>query len=49
MPENDPPKTSTRLWSEECGIAEADSLPAKEIAYQWSNGREFEKPTDPYA
>lgn len=34
--------TSERLWSEEVGMAEADALPRKEIAYEWSNGRTFE-------
>lgn len=34
--------TSERLWSEEVGMAEADAVQKKEIAYDWSNGRTFE-------
>lgn len=34
--------TSERLWSEECGIAEADAPLQKDVAYQWGNGRTFE-------
>lgn len=39
---NDQVTTSERLWSEEVGQAEADALPRREIAYEWSNGRTFE-------
>lgn len=46
--------TSTRLWSEEVGIAEADSPlsaidPNKEPGYQFSNGRSFNSGLGPYA
>jgi len=35
-------RTSTRLWSAEVAIADAGSgLPAKDIGYEWSNGRKF--------
>jgi hypothetical protein len=43
-------KTTDRLWSEEVALAEADNpLPAKDIAYQFSDGVKFEQPADPYA
>ena len=46
--------TSTRLWSEEVGIAEADSPlsaidPNKEPGYQFSNGRSFNSGLGPNA
>lgn len=42
MPENTPPRSSERLWSEEVGLANADNPPKKDVAYEWSNGRTFE-------
>lgn len=35
------PSFSQRLWSEEVGLANADQLPPTEVAYCFSNGREF--------
>jgi len=35
---------STQLWSDEVAKANAGSkLPDKDIAYEWSNGRQFEE------
>lgn len=43
-------RTSTRLWSEEVGIAEADAIVRPgEPGYEFSNGRCFNTPKDPYA
>lgn len=46
--------TSTRLWSEEVGIAEADSPlaaidPSKEPGYRFSSGHSFNSGLGPYA
>lgn len=50
MPENNPPRSSDRLWSEEVGLANADAPPPrKDPAYQWSNGRVFEEGDGVYA
>lgn len=50
MAENNPPRSSERLWSEEVGMAEADNpLPQKETAYEWSNGRKFKDGDGPYS
>lgn len=49
MAENNPPRTSERLWSEEVGMADAiDPLPLKEDGYEWSNGRKFKDGNGPY-
>lgn len=43
-------KFSTRLWSEEVGIAEAECVIRHgEPGYEWSNGRNFVTPKNPYA
>lgn len=47
MANEDPPKFSTRLWSEECAIADAGSVlsdldPDKQPGYEFSNGRVFD-------
>lgn len=48
--ENLPPKTSTRLWSEEVGMVDPDARsPEKDIAYRWSNGRTFRDGAGPTA
>ena len=46
--------TSTRLWSEEVGIADAGSPmgaidPRKQPGYEFSNGRKFDSGLGPYA
>jgi len=48
------PLTSTRLWSEEVGIAEANSPlsaidPSREPGYRFSNGSTFNSGLGPYA
>lgn len=42
--------TSERLWSDEVGIARAGEppQPAKDIAYEWSNGRTMLDGHGPY-
>jgi hypothetical protein len=35
------PKFSTRLWSEEVGLAEAGELAHQDIGYRFSSGRTF--------
>lgn len=43
-------RTSTRLWSDEVGRAQAeDPLPPLEPTYQFSNGRKFTEKTPFYA
>ena len=51
MPENTPARSSTRLWSEEVGIAQAEEPPKtkKDPAYEWSNGKVMEEGDGPYA
>lgn len=40
--ENLPPRTSTRLWSEEVGMVDPDARSNdRDIGYEWSNGRRF--------
>lgn len=41
--------TSERLWSEEVGIANAsEALPPKDVAYEFSQGRQFVDGKGPY-
>lgn len=48
--ENLPPKSSTRLWSEEVGMVDPDARNTeKDIAYEWSNGRRFRDGAGPSA
>jgi hypothetical protein len=54
MPDQQDPRTivrtSTRLWSEEVGIADADTvIRPSDPGYEFSNGRQFATPKDPYA
>lgn len=43
-------RSSTRLWSQEVGAAEAQApLPPKDPGYEWSNGRKFSEGNGPYA
>lgn len=51
MPVTEPVvNVSQRLWSDEVGIAEAESIvQPQEPGYEWSNGRKFVTPKDPYA
>lgn len=43
-------KTSTRLWSTEVGIAEAESVVMPHpVAYEFSNGRQFIEKSPFYA
>ena len=43
-------RITERLWSEEVGLAEADSvIRPLDPGYEWSNGRTFSTPKDPYA
>jgi hypothetical protein len=42
-------RVSTRLFSDEVGLVEAGELkPARDIAYQFNNGRKFEEQVNPY-
>lgn len=54
MPDQQDPRTivrtKTRLFSEEVGIANAEEVvPARDPSYEFSNGRTFDKPKNPYA
>ena len=44
-------RTTTRLFSEEVGLAEASDVPKpmRDTAYEFSNGRKFEEQVNPYA
>jgi hypothetical protein len=43
-------RATDRLWSEEVRLAEAtEPLPPYDTAYEFSNGRRFRQPADPYA
>lgn len=49
LPADQKVQHSERLWSDEVGIARAgEVLPARDVAYEWSNGRKFEDGLGPY-